>query len=97
MICHDLNLSACVSLINTAEGSCDDESCSAHSKSKEMSAEQEPKKMGESSAWLDTKAPKEDWSGVDEGEDGQLNRDLKEKVTVDGKILGGMPYSSIPY
>lgn len=61
-----------------------------------MAAGQEPKKMGESSAWLDPKAPKEDWSGVDEGEDEQLNRDIKEKVTVDGKILGGMPYSSIP-
>lgn len=61
-----------------------------------MAAWQEPKKMGEPSAWLDSKAPKEDWSGVDEGEDGQLNRDIKEKVTVDGKILGGMPYSSIP-
>lgn len=96
MICHDLNLSACVSLINTAEVSCSDESCSAHSKNKEMAARQEPKRMGESSAWLNTKAPKEDWTGVDEGEDGQLNRDIKEKVTVDGEILGGMPYSSIP-
>lgn len=96
MICHDLNLSACVSLINTAEGSCDDESCSAHSKSKEMTAGQEPKPAGESSAWLHAKAPKEDWTGVDEGEDGQLNRDRKEKVTVDGKNLGGMPYSSVP-
>lgn len=61
-----------------------------------MAVGQEPKRMGESSAWLNTKAPKEDWTGVDEGEDGQLNRDTKEKVTVDGEILGGMPYSSIP-
>lgn len=96
MICHDLNLSACVSLINTAEGSCNDESCSAHSKNKEMAVGQEPKRMGESSAWLNTKAPKEDSTGVDMGEDGQLNRYIKEKVTVDGEILGGMPYLSIP-
>lgn len=96
MICLDLNLSAFVSLINTAAGRCDDESCSAQSKSKVMAAGQEPKRMGESSAWLDTKAPEKDWTGVDEGDNGQLNRDIKEKITVDGNILGGIPYSSIP-
>lgn len=60
-----------------------------------MATGQEPKEMAESSAWLNTKAPKKDYSGVDEGEDGQLNRDTKEKVTMDGKVMGGMPYSHI--
>lgn len=57
--------------------------------------EQEPKKMGDSSAWLDTNAPKEEWTGVYKGEDGQLNRNIEEIVTLDGKTLGGMPYSCI--
>lgn len=93
LICHDLNLSACVSLVNPAEGSCDDESCSAHIKSQDVGAGREPKPMGESSAWLGSKGPKEDWTGVDEG---QPIRDIKEKVTVDGNSLGGMPFPSIP-
>lgn len=96
MICYDLNLSACVSPINPAEGSCDDEFCSAHIERQDVAPEREPKTMGESSEWLDSKAPKEDWTGVDEGEDGQPIRDIKEKVTVDGKSVGGMPYPSIP-
>lgn len=61
-----------------------------------MTTGQEPKEMGDSSAWLDTNAPAEEWTGVDKGDDGQLNRDIKERVTVDGKSLGGMTYSSIP-
>lgn len=89
MICHDLNQSARVSLVNTAEGSCDDESCSA------TAAEQASKKRGDSSVLLDAKALKEKGTGVDKGEAEHLNRDTKESVTLVGKILGGMSYSSI--
>lgn len=96
MIHHDLNQSACISLVNTAEGSCDGESCTANSKREEMAVEKGPKKMGDSSTWLDTNVLKEEWSGVYKGEDGQLNRNIEEIVTLDGKTLGGMPYSSIP-
>lgn len=89
MICHDLNQSARVSLVNTAEGSCDDESCSA------TAAEQASKKRGDSSVLLDAKALKEKGTGVDKGEAEHLNRDTKESVTLVGKILGGMSNSSI--
>lgn len=89
MICHDLNQSARVSLVNTAEGSCDDESCS------DIAAEQVSKKRGDSSVLLEANALKEEEAGVDKGEAKQLHRDTKESVTLVGKILGGMSYSSI--
>lgn len=89
MICHDLNQSARVSLVNTAEGSCDDESCSA------TAVEQASKKRGDSSVLLDANALKEEGTGVDKGEAEHLNRDTKESVTLVGKILGGMSNSSI--
>lgn len=89
MICHDVNQSACVSLVNTAEGSCDDESCSARA------VQQASKKRGDSSVLLDAKALKDEGTGVDKGEDEQLNRDIKESVTLVGKFPGGMPYLTL--
>lgn len=85
MICHNLNQSARVSLVNTAEGSCDDESCSA------ISTEQASKKREDSSVLLGANVLKEEGTGVDKGEAEQQ----KGSVTLVGKILGGKFYSSI--
>lgn len=60
-----------------------------------MAAEQVSKKRGDSSVLLDANALKEEGTGVDKGEAEQLNRDTKESVTLVGKVLGGMSYSSI--
>lgn len=85
LIYYDLNQSACVSLLNIAEASCVGESCSTHSKDKEMATEEGSSKMGESSTHLDTNVPRDEWTGVDKEKDGQLNGGTKERVTEDGK------------
>lgn len=82
---NDLNQSACVSLLNTAEGSCVGESCSTHSKDKETDTEEESSRMGDSSVRLDNNVPRDERMGVDDEKDGQLDggtgktRGVKEK------------------
>ncbi|XP_034714217.1 transport and Golgi organization protein 1 homolog isoform X3 [Etheostoma cragini] len=75
---------------NTAEASCVGESCSSHSKDKEMAIEEDP------SVCLDNHTPRDKWMGLGEEKDGGLSGGPeKEKVTEDktkegkGKRSGG--------
>ncbi|XP_032357116.1 cTAGE family member 5 isoform X3 [Etheostoma spectabile] len=75
---------------NTAKASCVGESCSSHSKDKEMATEEDP------SVCLDNHTPRDKWMGLDEEKDGGLSGGAgKEKVTEDktkeekGKRSGG--------
>lgn len=93
MISIRLHLFPC----HTADVSCASESCSAHSKSQEITAEKERSKIGESSTWLDIDATRDKWT-MDKWKDVQLNGGTNERVTEDGKglqLLEGMDDSSI--
>lgn len=82
---------------HTAEVGCAGESCSAHSKSQEMTMEKEPSKIGESFTWLDIDDARDKWT-MDKWKDVQLNGGTNERVTEDGKglqLLEGMDDSSI--
>lgn len=103
---YGLNQSACVSLLNIAEASCIDESCSTGD-DKKMATEEEWSMTGESSTRLDTKIPRDDWIWVD-----KKKKREREKRSDDERVsplshphippepplpLEGMDDSSIPY
>ncbi len=79
LTCNDLNQSACVSLLNTAEASCVGESCSSPTKDKETAPEEESSEMGDSSAGLDNNTPRDGWMGVDKESGGQLSGGITEE------------------
>ncbi|XP_068195092.1 cTAGE family member 5 isoform X2 [Antennarius striatus] len=71
-----------------AEASCFSGSCSTHNKDEEMAAEEESDNVGESSDFLDSNTPRDDWMRLDK-EKSELNEGgEKEKVIEDGKRLG---------
>lgn len=106
LIYYGLNQSACVFLLNIAEASCIDESCSSGD-DKKMATEEDWSMMEESSTRLDTEIPRDDWIWVDKEKERE-----REKRSNDERVpplphphiqpepplpLEGMDDSSIPY